>query len=110
MENRRKEQRFRVRTKGVVQLEGHKVRMLTENLSVSGARISLDRPLLEGAEVNLDLMLKAEDAPFNLCISGTVVWCTEDMDAGFQAGIAFTSRMEDTTALSAFLADYPAIQ
>ncbi len=111
MENRRKEQRYRVRSKGFVRLEGRKMNMQTENLSVGGARITLDRPLLEGAEVTLYLMLRQGTAtsPLHLCMTGTVVWCNEDMDAGFQAGIAFSSPQRDALLLAGCIVAYPAI-
>ena len=85
--------------------------MQTENLSISGARITVERPLLEGAEVTLDLALKqgAAPSPLRLSLDGTVVWCTEDLEAGFQAGIAFATHGRDALLLAGSIVAYPAI-
>ena len=107
MENRRKDNRYRLRLKGFVRFEGRRLRVQTENISVSGARIALDRPLLEGASVTLDLPL-SEDPEARSILSGTVVWCTEDMEAGFQAGISFSVASSEITALTETLAGAPA--
>jgi hypothetical protein len=96
MENRRKQPRYRARLKGHIWTEGFKYPIETENLSASGVRISLDAPLLEGAEVRLSLNvpLDGQTKTTPITVKGVVVWCNEDMDAGFQSGIRF-SAIED---------------
>ena len=96
MKNRRKEHRYRVRLAGKIFIENRVFQMESENVSVGGVRISLDRPLLEGADVNITLQLgKPENpgSPGTFTTSGTVIWCQEDILVGYQAGIRFSSQM-----------------
>ncbi len=97
MENRRKETRYRILSKGFVKLNNHRIAMQTENISKTGVRISTDRPLLEGEDVLLELHLpRKKEGILPMNILGTVVWCTEDMDAGFQIGISFSLNAKET--------------
>jgi hypothetical protein len=97
MENRRRQQRYGARLKGYVWAEGRKASVETLNLSASGVRISLDAPLLEGAEVKLRLYVSLNGSTKSepITVSGVVVWCNEDMDVGFQAGIRFDAISDD---------------
>jgi hypothetical protein len=97
MNNRRKERRYQIKLAGKVRSEGTVHRIETENLSINGVRITLDMPLLEGAEVEIVLRLPGESAeqkwrPFTT--TGEVVWCNEHIVAGFQAGIRFTALQD----------------
>ena len=95
MENRRKSQRRRVRMLGRLIAHGRLLTVSMENLSAGGVRIVLDMPLMEGAEVEISLSaVRRTDEPAlaePIDTRGTVAWCTEDMDVGFQAGIRFDS-------------------
>jgi c-di-GMP-binding flagellar brake protein YcgR len=97
MENRRRQQRYGARLRGHIWAEGQKLSLETLNLSASGVRISLDAPLLEGAEVKLRLQVSLSGSnksePIN--VNGVVVWCNEDMEVGYQAGIRFDAISED---------------
>jgi hypothetical protein len=97
MKNRRKQPRYGARLKGHIWTEGFKYPIETENLSASGVRITLDAPLLEGAEVKLclNVAIDGETETTPITVKGVVVWCNEDMDAGFQSGIRF-SVIEDS--------------
>ena len=97
MENRRREQRYRVKITGRIRSEGEIHRVETENLSVNGVRITLDVPLLEGADVEIVLRLPGDGTgakwhPFTT--TGQVVWCAEHIAAGYQAGIRFTALQD----------------
>ena len=98
MENRRRERRYPVKLNGKIRSEGEIFRVETENLSVNGVRITLDVPLLEGGDVEIVLRLPQESAeaawrPFST--TGKVVWCTEHIEAGYQAGIHFTALQDE---------------
>ena len=97
MENRREKQRYNARIKGHLWIEGRKVAIETVNLSESGVRIVLDAPLLEGADVKLRLCMSLNRGTQTELITGNgvVVWCNEDMDAGYQAGIRFVTLPDD---------------
>lgn len=109
MENRRKELRYRVQSKGIIHAQGHRLRIQTENLSLSGARITSDRPLLEGDDITLDLPFKGSDGVENLQIPGTVVWCAEDMDVGFQAGLSLAPSPEDAQIIKRCIVRYAVV-
>jgi hypothetical protein len=109
MENRRKELRYRVQAEGVINARGRRLRIQTENLSLSGARVTSDRPLLEGDEITLDLALKDSGEVKNFKIPGTVVWCAEDMDAGFQAGLSLVPTPEDARIMKQCIVRYAAV-
>ncbi len=113
MENRRKKQRFRIQLPGKVRAEGQTYAIESANLSASGVRIVLDAPLLEGAEVKISLQLQEENRsgmPHRLTTAGTVVWCQEDIVAGYQAGIRFEGSPEgEPFDLESFLANFETI-
>ncbi len=110
MDNRRQKRRYRARLKGHLWFEGQKVSVETVNLSESGVRITLDMPLLEGSDVRLHLdvspngVMKVEPIVAN----GVVVWCQEDIEVGYQAGIRFVTLSTDhVNYLSHSLPSYP---
>jgi hypothetical protein len=92
MDNRRKHFRYRLPLKGRLVVFGQQMRVHVENLSSGGLRASLDTPLLEGSDVEVELTLDPDVTqttgnPFHT--KGTVVWCVEDVDVGYQVGIRF---------------------
>jgi c-di-GMP-binding flagellar brake protein YcgR len=92
MKNRRKSQRHRISLNGHLFVHGHRISVQIENLSRGGTRISLDKPLMEGDEVEISFSLLQKSAHSSTDLfraSGTVIWISEDMDAGFQAGVRF---------------------
>ena len=81
---------------------GEWVSASSENISEGGVRICLDFPLLEGSPVDIEIRLgreSSEGGATSFGSSGTVAWCNEDLDVGFQAGISFSSI--DSTSLRA---------
>jgi hypothetical protein len=47
---------------------------------------------MEGTDIEIDFNLKPDpssDASNSFHTTGTVVWCNEDMDCGYQSGIHF---------------------
>lgn len=111
MKNRRRRQRFLVQVPGKVRAEGQTHAIESANLSVSGVRIVLDSPLLEGADVRISLKLQnGPGEPIRWTTAGTVVWCQEDIVAGYQAGIRFEGAPEGKPFdLESFLADFEPI-
>jgi uncharacterized protein (TIGR02266 family) len=87
MDNRRRHQRYRVSLAARLNADGPWVTAHADNLSQGGARFSLDAPLLEGSPVKVDLRLAGGGEAIRA--SGTVIWCNEHMDVGFQAGVSF---------------------
>ena len=51
----------------------------------------LDSPVMDGVEIEIHIDLQGReigpDEKFSA--QGTVVWCTEDLDVGFQVGVRF---------------------
>jgi hypothetical protein len=103
MENRRRETRYRIRCNGTVAVDGRKFSMETVNISQGGVRITLDRPLMEGISISIALRLDDVlfDGPF--VSAGHVVWCNEDMEAGFEAGVQLTPSKDMSKRIGTFL-------
>lgn len=85
----------------------------SEDLSEGGVRLCVDIPLLEGSPVDVELRLPRDgngsDVGTLFCSRGEVVWCTEDMDVGFQAGIRFSPAPAETVGeLRSFLSSVAA--
>lgn len=95
MRERRIHHRVRVLLPTLVRARGQMLMAQTENLSVGGVRIALDSPLLENSSVTVSIR-NAKRSPKGteeeiFFATGEVVWCIEDDEAGFLAGIQFTS-------------------
>lgn len=103
MNNRRRDKRYRVQCNGALMLEGHRINIESVNISHRGIRINLDKPLLEGTPVTLTMPLNNRlfNGPFEA--PGVVVWCSEGMEVGFEAGILLKLSLETSTKLSTFL-------
>lgn len=110
MKNRRRNQRYHAKRKGHVEFEGRQIPFETRNLSVSGARVLLDSPLLEGADVEIwiQMTINGRDDITPIQLRGTVIWCNEDMDVGFESGIRFNGvSNEQREYLTEALPSYP---
>ena len=103
MVNRRRDKRYRFRCNGTLMLEGRGLDIESVNISHRGIRINLDKPLLEGTSVTLTMPLNRHlfGGPFEAL--GTVVWCSEGMEVGFEAGIALNLTQETSIKLQQFL-------
>ena len=106
MENRRKERRYRIRRTGMIGDTAGAHAVETIDVSPTGARVALDRPLLEGADVMLSLHLPESPFGERLNADAVVIWCAEGMDVGFEVGLRLNLPDEDKTRLAAFLADF----
>ena len=109
MKNRRTEHRRKVSLLGKIRSNGQWHDVRARNMSVGGARIVLDFPLLEGSKVQIAFGLPSDNGDATqLETLGLVIWCTEDMEVGFHAGIRFSPEVGDTQAdLREFLEAYP---
>lgn len=60
------------------------------NLGATGVGLCVDSPLLVGSTVQLRLLApQADKEP--VAVLGEVMWCTEHVEVGYQAGIQITN-------------------
>lgn len=81
-----------VRLSAEVKLESARLTGTTRNLSVGGVCIEIDRPIVEGAQLQLTLFMVEDgietEGARGLELVGTVQW-TAEADRGYALGIKF---------------------
>jgi hypothetical protein len=84
--------RFPIRIGAELRVEGKLVTGTTRNLSVGGVCVEIDRPLKEGALVQMVLFTVEEDVELEgqkgLELTGNVQW-TAEADRGYAVGLKF---------------------
>lgn len=96
--------RFPIRIAAELRVEGKHVTGTTRNLSEGGVCVEIDRPIKEGAIVQLTLFTVEDDVEAEgargLDLTGTVQW-TAEADRGFAVGLKFgTLTAQQKTSLA----------
>src|SRR6516165_219010 len=105
--------RFPIRIAAELRVDGKHVTGVTRNLSDGGVCVEIDRPLKEGALVQLTLFTVEDDVEAEgargLDMTGTVQW-TAEADRGFAIGLKFgvlTAQQKSTLARALKIAGEP---
>jgi hypothetical protein len=86
--------RYDVRLGAELRIEGRSLTGSTRNLSIGGVGLEIDRPIPEGALVQITLFVVEDDVEAEgargLELSGTVQWVAEG-DRGYSVGLKFSA-------------------
>ena len=92
-DNRRREKRYEVSVTAELLVGDDVLEGQTRNMSATGVSVEIERELVDGAQVELTLLLTqggVEDPTAEpLEVEATVMWCAAKEDGGAMAGLRF---------------------